>query len=224
MKKSLKKIIAVASVITFCTIGMYTYNKINVNAQVVNNTKIHKSTTIKKDKSKIDNLSTKNKTLDNAKQTQEKAKEEISKPHYTSAIVFENTVLNVGELTYTSIYDENSLRATQNYINQGNIAKGFHSLDVNDGLMSYAAGHNPGVMAPMAAYAGVNKTFEVWDENGNHRTYRFDHDEMLQMGARADNRMIDLLSNQINQQEGIIIQFCQPEINQRHFWVAYPVN
>lgn len=53
MKNSLKKIIAVASVIAFCSIGMYTYNKINANSQIVNNTKVHKSTVKKKNQKLI---------------------------------------------------------------------------------------------------------------------------------------------------------------------------
>lgn len=169
----------------------------------------------------VQQTKTVNKTTKEQK-TQAPKKEEVKT--YTNTITFNGTSLQIGEFTYSSIYNEASLRATQNYIDQGYIAKGFHELNVNDGYTSWVGGHNPGVMAPMAAYAEVGKEIVVWDEYGNHRTYRFDRDEMLPLGVRSDYRMIDLLDNQIHQREGIIVQFCTPETNMRHFWVAYPVD
>lgn len=162
-------------------------------------------------------------------------KSEVNKPEqkpevsYTNTIAFEQTVLPVGKLTMNSAHDVPSVFATQSYIDQGNIAQGYNSLDFNDGKMTYLCGHNPGVLAPIANYAGVGKQISVWDANGQKKDFVFKRVIEIPRGiyvgsSQAEAEAMAFLDNNMNDGEGIVLQYCSSDNYTKLIWILSPVN
>ena len=85
----------------------------------------------------------------------------IEKPE-PNTLAFDGVKLHVGELVAGNLFVDRGPNL-QNYINQGFIGQAWHALNNNDGLVTYMAGHNPGVMSPLAAYVAVGKSVQVTD-------------------------------------------------------------
>ena len=148
---------------------------------------------------------------------------------YTNTIAFGSTVLPVGELTMNSAHDVPSVFATQSYIDQGNIAQGYNPLDFNDGKMTYLCGHNPGVLAPIANYAGVGKQISVWDANGQKKDFVFKRVIEIPRGiyvgsSQAEAEAMAFLDNNMNDGEGIVLQYCSSDNYTKLIWILSPVN
>lgn len=162
-------------------------------------------------------------------------KPEVNKPEqkpevsYTNTIAFGSTVLPVGKLTMNSAHDVPSVFATQSYIDQGNIAQGYNPLDFNDGKMTYLCGHNPGVLAPIANYAGVGKQISVWDANGQKKDFVFKRVIEIPRGiyvgsSQAEAEAMAFLDNNMNDGEGIVLQYCSSDNYTKLIWILSPVN
>lgn len=148
---------------------------------------------------------------------------------YTNTIAFGSTVLPVGKLTMNSAHDVPSVFATQSYIDQGNIAQGYNPLDFNDGKMTYLCGHNPGVLAPIANYAGVGKQISVWDANGQKKDFVFKRVIEIPRGiyvgsSQAEAEAMAFLDNNMNDGEGIVLQYCSSDNYTKLIWILSPVN
>lgn len=164
----------------------------------------------------------------NTTQTKTEAKAEV-KQSYTNTIAFGSTVLPVGKLTMNSAYDVPSVFATQSYIDQGNIAQGYNPLDFNDGKMTYLCGHNPGILAPIANYAGVGKQISVWDANGQKKDFVFKRVIEIPRGiyvgsSQAEAEAMAFLDNNMNDGEGIVLQYCSSDNYTKLIWILSPVN
>lgn len=151
------------------------------------------------------------------------------KQSYTNTIAFGQTVLPVGKLTMNSAYDVPSVFATQSYIDQGNIAQGYNSLNFNDGKMTYLCGHNPGVLSPLANYAGVGKQISVWDANGQKKDFVFKRVIEIPRGiyvgsSQAEAEAMSFLDNNMNDGEGIVLQYCSSDNYTKLVWILSPVN
>lgn len=164
-------------------------------------------------------------------------KPQVSKPQakpetkqsYTNMIAFGQTVLPIGKFTMNSAYDVQSVFATQNYIDQGNIAQGYNLLNFNDGKMTYLCGHNPGVLAPLANYAGVGKQVSVWDANGQKKDFVFKRVIEIPRGiyvgsSQAENEVMSFLDNNMNDGEGIVLQYCSSDNYTKLVWILSPIN
>lgn len=155
--------------------------------------------------------------------------EQKAEPSYTNTIVFGQTVLPIGKFTMNSAYDVQSVFATQSYIDQGNIAQGYNPLNFNDGKMTYLCGHNPGVLAPIANYAGVGKQISVWDANGQKKDFVFKRVIEIPRGmyvgsSQAENEAMAFLDNHMNDGEGIVLQYCSSDNYTKLLWILTPVN
>lgn len=143
---------------------------------------------------------------------------------YTNTIAFGSTVLPVGKLTMNSAHDVPSVFATQSYIDQG-----YNPLDFNDGKMTYLCGHNPGVLAPIANYAGVGKQISVWDANGQKKDFVFKRVIEIPRGiyvgsSQAEAEAMAFLDNNMNDGEGIVFQYCSSDNYTKLIWILSPVN
>ena len=159
-------------------------------------------------------------------ETKTEAKQEQG---YTNTIVFEQTILPVGKFTMNSAYDVESVFATQNYIDQGNIAQGYNALNFNDGKMTYLCGHNPGVMSSLANYAGVGKQISVWDANGQKKDFIFERVIEIPRGiyvgsTQAEAEVMSFLDNNMDDGEGIVLQYCSSDNYTKLVWILSPVN
>lgn len=161
-------------------------------------------------------------------ETKIEAKAEV-KQSYTNTIAFGQTVLPIGKLTMNSAHDVPSVFATQSYIDQGNIAQGYNPLNFNDGKMTYLCGHNPGVLAPLANYAGVGKQVSVWDANGQKKDFVFKRVIEIPRGiyvgsSQAEVEAMAFLDNNMNDGEGIVLQYCSSDNYTKLIWILSPVN
>jgi hypothetical protein len=161
-------------------------------------------------------------------ETKIEAKAEV-KQSYTNTIAFGQTVLPIGKLTMNSAHDVPSVFATQSYIDQGNIAQGYNPLDFNDGKMTYLCGHNPGVLAPIANYAGVGKQISVWDANGQKKDFVFKRVIEIPRGiyvgsSQSEAEAMAFLDNNMNDGEGIVLQYCSSDNYTKLIWILSPVN
>ena len=148
---------------------------------------------------------------------------------YTNTIAFGQVVLPIGKLTMNSAHDVPSVFATQSYIDQGNIAQGYNPLNFNDGKMTYLCGHNPGVLAPLANYAGVGKQVSVWDANGQKKDFVFKRVIEIPRGiyvgsSQAEAEVMSFLDNNMNDGEGIVLQYCSSDNYTKLVWILSPVN
>lgn len=142
-----------------------------------------------------------------------------AKQSYTNTIAFGQTVLPIGKLTMNSAYDVPSVFATQSYIDQGNIAQGYNPLDFNDGKMTYLCGHNP----------GVGKQISVWDANGQKKDFVFNRVIEIPRGiyvgsSQAEAEAMAFLGNNMNDGEGIVLQYCSSDNYTKLIWILSPVN
>ena len=205
------------------------YTKTEAKETKSNNVAITKIVSAKADKTKDSYKISKNNL--GQKLTSNKSEITEAKPEasYTNTIAFGSTVLPVGKLTMNSAHDVPSVFATQSYIDQGNIAQGYNPLDFNDGKMTYLCGHNPGVLAPIANYASVGKQISVWDANGQKKDFVFKRVIEIPRGiyvrsSQAEAEAMAFLDNNMNDGEGIVLQYCSSDNYTKLIWILAPVN
>lgn len=226
-----KYIISVAALAVVGGLFGLHYTKTEAKEAKSNNvtiTKIVSTKTNKADDSyKISKNNLGQKLADNKPEiTQAKAE---TKQSYTNTIAFGSTVLPIGKLTMNSAHDVPSVFATQSYIDQGNIAQGYNSLNFNDGKMTYLCGHNPGVLSPLANYAGVGKQISVWDANSQKKDFVFKRVIEIPRGiyvgsSQAEAEAMAFLDNNMNDGEGIVLQYCSSDNYTKLIWILSPVN
>ena len=95
--------------------------------------------------------------------------------------------------------------------------------------MTYLCGHNPGVLAPIANYAGVGKQVSVWDANGQKKDFVFKRVIEIPRGiyvgsSQAENEVMSFLDNNMNDGEGIVLQYCSSDNYTKLVWILSPVN
>lgn len=146
---------------------------------------------------------------------------------YTNMLNVNGSLIPVGSLQARDLFVESADRL-QDYIDLGYVGTAWHELDNHDGLVTYMAGHNPGVFSPLAAYAQIGRTFQVWDEHGNVRTYQFvDMYESSLYGLeeeQVDGKIVNYMYNHMNDHEGILLQWCRAERGVIQMWVANPID
>lgn len=144
-------------------------------------------------------------------------------PTKTNAISFDGKDLPVGDFTLPNIYSD--LSTSQRAIDAGQIVQGYYTLDNNDNHVTYLAGHNPGVLTPLEQYAELGKTIDVHDKNGNTKTYRFTR--MIptpSYGYTMSQEAISYMNNHMSDHEGLLIQWCRPDLDQMQLWLLDPVS
>lgn len=230
-----KYIISVAALAVVGGLFSLHYTKTEAKEAKSNNVNITKIVSTKADKAsdsyKISKSNLGQKLTDTKSQvtpTKTEAKAEV-KQSYTNTIAFGQTVLPIGKLTMNSAHDVPSVFATQSYIDQGNIAQGYNPLDFNDGKMTYLCGHNPGVLAPIANYAGVGKQISVWDANGQKKDFVFKRVIEIPRGiyvgsSQSEAEAMAFLDNNMNDGEGIVLQYCSSDNYTKLIWILSPVN
>lgn len=228
-----KYIIGALSVAMLCGVFSLTNTKTEVKAKETKSVTVTKIVSAKDNKAtesyKIDKTSlgqalVQNKPAVNTTETKAEVKQS-----YTNTIAFGQTVLPIGKLTMNSAHDVPSVFATQSYIDQGNIAQGYNPLNFNDGKMTYLCGHNPGVLAPIANYAGVGKQISVWDANGQKKDFVFKRVIEIPRGiyvgsSQSEAEAMAFLDNNMNDGEGIVLQYCSSDNYTKLIWILSPVN
>ena len=143
-------------------------------------------------------------------------------PTKTNVISFDGKDLPIGDFTLPNIYSD--LSTSQRAIDAGQIVQGYYTLDNNDNHVTYLAGHNPGVLTPLEQYAELGKTIDVYDKNGNVKTYRFTR--MIPTpsnGYTMSQEAISYMNTHMSDHEGLLIQWCRPDLNQMQLWLLDPV-
>lgn len=143
-------------------------------------------------------------------------------PTKTNVISFDGKDLPVGDFTLPNIYSD--LSTSQRAIDAGQIVQGYYTLDNNDNHVTYLAGHNPGVLTPLEQYADLGKTIDVHDKNGNVKTYRFTR--MIPTpsnGYTMSQEAISYMNTHMSDHEGLLIQWCRPDLDQMQLWLLDPV-
>lgn len=144
-------------------------------------------------------------------------------PTKTNVISFDGKDLPIGDFTLPNIYSD--LSASQRTIDAGQIVQGYYTLDNNDNHVTYLAGHNPGVLTPLEQYAQLGKTIDVHDKNGNVKTYRFTR--MIptpSYGYTMSQEAISYMNTHMSDHEGLLIQWCRPDLDQMQLWLLDPVT
>lgn len=144
-------------------------------------------------------------------------------PTKTNVISFDGKDLPVGDFTLPNIYSD--LSTSQRAIDAGQIVQGYYTLDNNDNHVTYLAGHNPGVLTPLEQYAELGKTIDVHDKNGNTKTYRFTR--MIptpSYGYTMSQEAISYMNTHMSDHEGLLIQWCRPDLDQMQLWLLDPVS
>lgn len=144
-------------------------------------------------------------------------------PTKTNVISFDGKDLPVGDFTLPNIYSD--LSTSQRAIDAGQIVQGYYTLDNNDNHVTYLAGHNPGVLTPLEQYAQLGKTIDVHDKNGNTKTYRFTR--MIptpSYGYTMSQEAISYMNTHMSDHEGLLIQWCRPDLDQMQLWLLDPVT
>ena len=144
-------------------------------------------------------------------------------PTKTNVISFDGKDLPVGDFTLPNIYSD--LSTSQRAIDAGQIVQGYYTLDNNDNHVTYLAGHNPGVLTPLEQYAELGKTIDVHDKNGNVKTYRFTR--MIptpSYGYTMSQEAISYMNTHMSDHEGLLIQWCRPDLDQMQLWLLDPVT
>ena len=144
-------------------------------------------------------------------------------PSKTNVISFDDKDLPIGDFTLPNIYSD--LSASQRAIDAGQIVQGYYTLDNNDNHVTYLAGHNPGVLTPLEQYAQLGKTIDIHDKNGNVKTYRFTR--MIPTPANGytmSQEAISYMNTHMSDHEGLLIQWCRPDLNQMQLWLLDPVS
>ena len=143
-------------------------------------------------------------------------------PTKTNVISFDGKDLLIGDFTLPNIYSD--LSTSQRAIDAGQIVQGYYTLDNNDNHVTYLAGHNPGVLTPLEQYAELGKTIDVHDKNGNVKTYRFTR--MIPTpsnGYTMSQEAISYMNTHMSDHEGLLIQWCRPDLDQMQLWLLDPV-
>lgn len=144
-------------------------------------------------------------------------------PTKTNVISFDGKDLPIGDFTLPNIYSD--LSTSQRAIDAGQIVQGYYTLDNNDNHVTYLAGHNPGVLTPLEQYAELGKTIDVHDKNGNVKTYRFTR--MIptpSYGYTMSQEAISYMNTHMSDHEGLLIQWCRPDLDQMQLWLLDPVS
>lgn len=144
-------------------------------------------------------------------------------PTKTNVISFNGKDLPIGDFTLPNIYSD--LSTSQRAIDAGQIVQGYYTLDNNDNHVTYLAGHNPGVLTPLEQYAELGKTIDVHDKNGNVKTYRFTR--MIPTpsnGYTMSQEAISYMNTHMSDHEGLLIQWCRPDLDQMQLWLLDPVS
>lgn len=144
-------------------------------------------------------------------------------PTKTNVISFDGKNLPIGDFTLPNIYSD--LSTSQRAIDAGQIVQGYYTLDNNDNHVTYLAGHNPGVLTPLEQYAELGKTIDVHDKNGNTKTYRFT--QMIptpSYGYTMSQEAISYMNTHMSDHEGLLIQWCRPDLDQMQLWLLDPVS
>lgn len=144
-------------------------------------------------------------------------------PTKTNVISFDGKDLPIGDFTLPNIYSD--LSTSQRAIDAGQIVQGYYTLDNNDNHVTYLAGHNPGVLTPLEQYAQLGKTIDVHDKNGNVKTYRFTR--MIptpSYGYTMSQEAISYMNTHMSDHEGLLIQWCRPDLDQMQLWLLDPVS
>lgn len=144
-------------------------------------------------------------------------------PTKTNVISFDGKDLSIGDFTLPNIYSD--LSTSQRAIDAGQIVQGYYTLDNNDNHVTYLAGHNPGVLTPLEQYAELGKTIDVHDKNGNVKTYRFTR--MIptpSYGYTMSQEAISYMNTHMSDHEGLLIQWCRPDLDQMQLWLLDPVT
>lgn len=144
-------------------------------------------------------------------------------PTKTNVISFDGKDLPIGDFTLPNIYSD--LSTSQRAIDAGQIVQGYYTLDNNDNHVTYLAGHNPGVLTPLEQYADLGKTIDVHDKNGNVKTYRFTR--MIPTPANGytmSQEAISYMNTHMSDHEGLLIQWCRPDLDQMQLWLLDPVS
>lgn len=144
-------------------------------------------------------------------------------PTKTNVISFDGKDLPIGDFTLPNIYSD--LSTSQRAIDAGQIVQGYYTLDNNDNHVTYLAGHNPGVLTPLEQYAELGKTIDVHDKNGNVKTYRFTR--MIptpSYGYTMSQEAISYMNTHMSDHEGLLIQWCRPDLDQMQLWLLDPVT
>lgn len=114
--------------------------------------------------------------------------------------------------------DGSNARAVQQTINRGHAICAFNRIDNNDGKTSYVAGHNPGIMSPLAKYVGEGKRIIVQDVHCGRRYYRLHYlGQQYFNGGQLEDRYVNEI---YKEQEALFIQFCRND--KIEFWSALP--
>lgn len=143
-------------------------------------------------------------------------------PTKTNVISFDGKDLPIGDFTLPNIYSD--LSTSQRAIDAGQIVQGYYTLDNNDNHVTYLAGHNPGVLTPLEQYAELGKTIDVHDKNGNVKTYHFTR--MIPTpsnGYTMSQEAISYMNTHMSDHEGLLIQWCRPDLDQMQLWLLDPV-
>lgn len=144
-------------------------------------------------------------------------------PTKTNVISFDGKDLPIGDFTLPNIYSD--LSASQRAIDAGQIVQGYYTLDNDDNRVTYLAGHNPGVLTPLEQYAQLGKTIDIHDKNGNLKTYRFTR--MIPTPANGytmSQEAISYMNTHMSDHEGLLIQWCRPDLNQMQLWLLDPAS
>ena len=144
-------------------------------------------------------------------------------PTKTNVISFDGKDLPIGDFTLPNIYSD--LSTSQRAIDAGQIVQGYYTLDNNDNHVTYLAGHNPGVLTPLEQYAELGKTIDVHDKNGNTKTYRFTRViPTPSYGYTMSQEAISYMNTHMSDHEGLLIQWCRPDLDQMQLWLLDPVT
>ena len=138
-------------------------------------------------------------------------------------------VLPIGP--HYSMYQGAGLEDAQAWIDSDpyhHTGTGHHPMLVNDNMMTLIYGHNPGIMTEMSEKLHIGSIIEICDMNGQTRSYKVEKmgtnkNKIYNGGVFEWSQFYDnLLDYEIDQHEGIIIQFCRG--TDLELWCAYPIN
>ena len=199
--------------------------KINIahkNKTTTQTVKTNKKSKIKNEKKRLE------------KSKSEKEKVVVATPNIEPAVSLkenqmkiEGEIINIGPLF--SLFSD-GLPAAQAHIDSNpneNTGVGWNENLVGDNKMSLIFGHNPGIMTKIADKIKVGSIIEVKDVAGSTRTYKVEKmgtnkNPIYNGGTFEWSSFYDyLLDNEIENHEGIVIQFCRDQ--EMELWCAYPI-
>ena len=156
----------------------------------------------------------------------EKSVKLAEQPVITRKVVFGDRSFDVGDKVVGSLYVQGSGQIIQSYIDRGLVAQGWNELDNSDGMVTYLAGHNPGVLSDFANWVEVGKTITVYDSTGNAKSYRMNRVMETPMNRPVNgvsSEVVDYTYYHMYDHEGLVIQFCRDERGIMQLWIAEPV-